>query len=200
MELFEELITGIVHASLWEWIAVACNIAYVVLIAQQKVAGWYFGLLGSAIYIYINVSVQYYIEAQLQIFYVIMAIIGIYFWKKRKDNKTVLRITEWHLKFHLINISLGLLLTMIWGYLFSEYTEQSNPYTDAFTTVFSLTGTYLTTRKIVSSWLYWIIIDLISVYLYFDKALTLSSLLFFAYSVLAVYGYFKWRKEVLAYD
>jgi nicotinamide mononucleotide transporter len=200
MGIFNELVDGIYHASIWEWLAVCFNVVYVLLIAQQKIAGWYFGLIGSAIYIYINVSVQYYIEAQLQIFYVIMAIIGIYFWNKRKNNQHVLRITEWPIKFHAFNISIGLLLTMLWGYLFNEYTEQSNPYTDAFTTVFSLTATYLTTRKIASSWLYWIIIDLISVYLYFDKALTLSSLLFFTYSVLAVYGYFKWRKEILAYD
>jgi nicotinamide mononucleotide transporter len=198
--IFNELIAGIYQASIWEWLAVGSNIAYVLLIARQQIAGWYFGLIGSAIYIYINVSVYYYLEAQLQIFYVVMAIVGIYYWNKRKNNQLVVRVTEWPVKFHLYNISLGLLLTMLWGYIFSEYTEQSNPYTDAFTTVFSLTATYLTTRKIVSSWLYWIIIDLISVYLYFDKALTLSSLLFFTYSVLAVYGFVKWRKELLAYD
>jgi nicotinamide mononucleotide transporter len=200
VEFFEELVVGIVNSSIWEWLAVTCNIFYVIFIAQQRIVGWYFGIVGSALYVYINISVNYYIEAQLQLFYIVMAVLGIYFWNKKKGNLPFVRISEWPVKNHLFNISIGLIITFIWGYIFSKYTEQSNPYIDAFTTVFSLTATYLTTRKIASSWLYWIIIDLISIYLYFDKALTLSSLLFFTYSVLAVYGYVKWRKEILTYD
>jgi nicotinamide mononucleotide transporter len=52
----------------------------------------------------------------------------------------------------------------------------------------------MVTKKILENWLYWLVIDAVAAYLYFDKALYLTALLFCLYLVIVVFGYFQWRK------
>jgi nicotinamide mononucleotide transporter len=47
-------------------------------------------------------------------------------------------------------------------------------------------------RKILENWLYWVVIDSASIYLYLDRELYLTALLFLAYIVIAVFGYRQW--------
>jgi len=58
--------------------------------------------------------------------------------------------------------------------------------------------TYLVTKKYLQNWLYWIVIDTVSIPLYIDRGLNLTALLFAAYVVIAVFGYLGWRKHLLA--
>ncbi len=69
-----------------------------------------------------------------------------------------------------------------------------NPYADAFTTVFSLAATFMVTRKVLENWIYWIIIDIVSTYLFASRDLYLSSALFVLYTVIAVFGFFNWSR------
>jgi nicotinamide mononucleotide transporter len=68
------------------------------------------------------------------------------------------------------------------------------PIVDSFTTVFSIFATYMVVKKILGNWLYWIVIDTVSVYLFYSRDLHLTSLLFMAYTIIAVFGYFNWLK------
>mgnify|MGYP001822233745 FL=1 len=47
-------------------------------------------------------------------------------------------------------------------------------------------------RKILENWLYWLVIDSFSIYLYLDRALYLTALLFAAYVVIVLFGYRQW--------
>ena len=82
------------------------------------------------------------------------------------------------------------------GYLFSVYTDQANPYVDASTTVFSLVATFMVTKKVLENWVYWIIIDAVSVYLYFSRDLHLTAVLFVIFTLLAITGYVSWNKTM----
>jgi nicotinamide mononucleotide transporter len=81
------------------------------------------------------------------------------------------------------------------AYLLSEHSSAAWPYVDSFTTWASVITTYLVTRKYLQNWLYWIVIDLVSIPLYIDRGLNLTALLFVAYVIIAVIGYFKWREH-----
>jgi len=136
-------------------------------------------------------------ESFLNVYYLIMAIYG---WMQWTANKTLeqddsLSIVSWSLKTHLILIlflSLGVLLT---GLLLSNYTTQDFAYLDSFTTIFALVATFMVTKKVLENWLYWIVIDLASVYLFYSKGLVLTSVLFSIYVILAVVGWFKWKTQ-----
>ena len=82
------------------------------------------------------------------------------------------------------------------GFYFATYTNAKMPIVDSFTTVFSIFATYMVAKKILGNWLYWIVIDMVSVYLYFSRDLHLTSLLFMAYTIIAIFGYFSWIKKM----
>ena len=75
-------------------------------------------------------------------------------------------------------------------------TMASFPYIDALTTGFAVMTTYLVAQKVLENWLYWVVIDFVSIYLYFQKGLMLTSGLFILYVFMALSGYFMWRKKM----
>ena len=121
-----------------------------------------------------------------------MAIIGYFTWNKKSKEK----IKEWSEFKHLIIIILGALFSFIMGFYFFTYTESAMPIIDSITTTFSIIATYMVVKKVLGNWLYWIVIDLLSVYMYFHRDLHLTSLLFVAYATIAVFGYISWSHRI----
>jgi nicotinamide mononucleotide transporter len=179
-----------------ESIAVLFSILYVILAVKENIWCWGAALISVSLYIYICFSAQLYPETGLQVFYFIMAIIGYYMWNK--ENKE--EIKEWSEIKHLLIILSGAILTFFMGFYFSTYTNSQMPIIDSFTTVFSIIATYMVIKKVLGNWLYWIVIDAVSVYLYFNRDLHLTSLLFIAYTIIAIFGYFSWMKKMKTND
>ena len=179
-----------------ESIAVLFSILYVILAVKENIWCWGAALISVSLYIYICFSAQLYPETGLQVFYFIMAIIGYYMWNK--ENKE--EIKEWSEIKHLLIILSGAVLTFFMGFYFSTYTNSQMPIIDSFTTVFSIIATYMVIKKVLGNWLYWIVIDAVSVYLYFNRDLHLTSLLFIAYTIIAIFGYFSWMKKMKTND
>lgn len=190
--ILESILRAIQQTSFLEWTAVILGVSYVISITYKKMIAWLFALISSSIYVYLCFSAQLYLESFLQIFYVLTAIYGWLKWRKDTANK---QIISWGFKLNLINISLSSILTLSIGYIFSKYTNQANPYMDAFTTIFSLIATFMVARKVLENWIYWIIIDAISIILYSSREFYLTSLLFTIYTLLALFGFIKWYKN-----
>ena len=51
------------------------------------------------------------------------------------------------------------------------------------------------TQKILSNWLYWIVINSVGIFLNLDRELYLTVLLLLSYQVISILGYFEWRKS-----
>lgn len=171
-----------------ESIAVFFSVLYVILVSREIIWCWAAAFISVSLYIYICFTAKLYPETGLQIFYLLMAGVGFYMWNK--DNKE--EIKEWTELKHLGIIFLGIILTFFMGFYFTIYTDSVMPIADSFTTIFSLIATYMVVKKVLGNWLYWIVIDLVSVYLYFNRDLHLTSLLFIVYTIIAVFGYFSW--------
>ena len=175
-----------------ESVAVFFSILYVILAVKEKIWCWGAAAISVILYIYICYTVQLYPETGLQVFYLLMAFYGYYQWNK---NDSTLKIQQWTITKHLLIFLLGALLTFLMGFYFTIYTNAAMPLVDSFTTVFSVFATYMVTKKVLGNWLYWIVIDAVSVYLYFSRDLHLTSLLFIVYTVIAIFGYFSWVKR-----
>jgi len=78
------------------------------------------------------------------------------------------------------------------GALLERYTDAALPYLDSFTTWGSILTTWMVTRKILENWLYWLVIDSVSIYLYLDRGLYLTAGLFVLYLIIVLFGYRKW--------
>lgn len=178
--------------SITEIVAVIFSIIYVTLAAQKNIWCWFFAAISVILYIYICWNAKLYAETALQIFYLFMAAYGYHNWRKSRENST---IKEWRAKKHLFIILIGSICTFFVGFYFTTYSQAEMPIIDSLTTVFSIIATYMVAKKILENWLYWIIINLISIYLYFNRDLHLTSILFIIYTIIAIFGYFSWIKK-----
>jgi len=178
--------------SIIESAAVFFSILYVILALKESIWCWGAAAISVILYIYICYTAQLYPETGLQVFYLFMAFYGYYQWNK---NDSTLQIQQWTITKHLLILLIGAILTFLMGFYFSLYTNAALPLVDSFTSVFSVFATYMVAKKVLGNWLYWIVIDAVSVYLYFSRDLHLTSLLFMGYTIIAIFGYFSWLKR-----
>lgn len=195
MDQLQHLLKGLGATDLIEQLAVLCALMYVILISFKSQWGWLFATISSAIYIFICYFGKLYLETGLQVFYVSMAIYGWYEWSDADEEENE-GFTQWPLKKHTYLIGITLMLTFFTGLIFDWYTDQANPFLDAFTTMISLVATYMVTKKVLENWLYWIVIDLVAMVLYMNRGFELTGILYLLYSVIAVFGYFNWKRSL----
>ncbi len=178
-----------------ETVAVVLSIAYLILAMKENSLCWYCAFFSTAIYVWIFGDVSLYMESVLNIYYMVMAVYGWYQWQRGGDNQAGLEISRWSLSEHSIAIALILIATLISGYLLTANTDARLPYLDSFTTWASVITALMVARKIIENWLYWVVIDTVSIFLYLDRGLYQTTALFVLYIILAVAGYIIWTKK-----
>lgn len=185
---------NLINPILMEITAVVFAIIYLLLAVKQDVRCWYAAIFSSFLYFFIMMSANLYMEAYLQIFYIIMAIYGWFQWNKISENKSKFIVRTWSIKQHLIVISSVISLAYISGSLLNIYTEASLPFIDALSTWGAIIATYMVAKKLLENWIYWFVIDSISVLLFMSRGLYLTSVLFFVYLIIIYFGYKSWTK------
>ena len=185
---------NLINPILMEITAVVFAIIYLLLAVKQDVRCWYAAIFSSFLYFFIMMSANLYMEAYLQIFYIFMAIYGWFQWNKISENKSKFIVRTWNIKQHLIVISSVICLAYISGSLLNIYTEAALPFIDALTTWGAIIATYMVAKKLLENWIYWFVIDSISVLLFMSRGLYLTSVLFFVYLIIIYFGYKSWTK------
>lgn len=192
----ELLLSALSEISIVELLAVITSIAYAWLASKNNIWCWLFGILSPLLTMYaLYFYFQLYAEVYLQVYYIGMAIYGYYTWKYGSKDHTDKAIEIWSSKKHFILILVGFLLAFLLGTFLKNYTEAASTYLDSFTTTFAIIATFMTAQRILENWIYWIIIDAVSIYLYFDRGGYLFAILFVAYTIIAIYGFVNWRKQ-----
>lgn len=194
-EITELLNTAIQAISLWEAIAVLFGVAYLLLAMRENILCWYAAFISTAISIYVFWDVDLLMESALQVYYLIMAVYGWYRWKYGGTGNDSLPISVWNMQTHLLVITGLLGVAVASGYFLSNNTQAAWPYLDSFTTWASVVTTYMVAQKILENWLYWLIIDSVSIFLYLDRGLYLYALLFMVYIVIVIFGLIAWTRH-----
>lgn len=176
-----------------EGIAVVLAIAYLLLAARESLWCWYCAFGSSMLYILIFWDVKLLMESMLSVYYAGMALVGWWQWRAGEDQPklAIIRLPWWQ---HVVLLGAMLLLALLSGSLLQHFTDAAWPFVDSFTTWASVVTTVLVVRKVLENWLYWLLIDGISLYLYIDRGLYLTALLFAAYLVIVVLGFLHWRR------
>lgn len=197
----QSLLEAILSMSPWEVAAVVFAITYLLLAVRENILCWLFAFISTAIYTVLFWDVSLLMESALNVYYMAMAVYGYQQWTRGGSNGgqgQALAIRSMNFSQHTIIIALIVVLTLVSGYLLGEHSSAAWPFVDSFTTWASVITTYLVARKYLENWLYWLVIDSVSVPLYIDRGLHLTALLFVAYIIIAVFGYIGWRKHFLA--
>lgn len=198
--MLETILAGFSAMSGWEYVGVFFSLAYLILVMKESLWCWPAAFISTLIYTILFWQGALLLESVLSFYYLLMAIYG--WWQWNKLNQTndsehgQKSIVSWSLSKHVIWIASATVTFIVLGYVMSEYTHAKMPYLDAFTTVFAVMTTYMVTQKVLENWLYWIVIDLASIFLYVEMNYYPTAILYVLYSGLAWQGFKIWQKQL----
>ena len=178
-----------------EAISFITGLICVYLNTQENILGWPVGIVSVGLAVYVYWESFLYSDFILHIIYVILGFYGWYQWAYGGAKQTQLPITNlktwpgW-----VLAVIIGTAGLFFMGWFFDTYTNADFAYWDAYTTSFSLVAQVLLARKKLENWLIWIAVDIVAVGIYYAKGLYFFTALFAGYLILAVYGYYQWRK------
>ena len=186
--------TAFEQMSGWEILAVVFGVAYVLLAAKESLWTWLFAFLSTIIYTLLFWEGALVSSSLLNFYYMVMAVYGFILWRSGGEEGEALTISQWSLKKNFIVIISGLVLALIFGYLSDTYTEARFAYLDTFVLVFSVIATWMLAKKVLETWLYWMVIDSTAIVLYWKSGYLATIILFVLYVILAFYAYYSWWK------
>ena len=186
---------ALANFSWWEAAAVVLGIAYLLLAVRESLWCWYAAFASTAIFLFLFWDVSLLMESGLQIYYLAMAVYGWWQWQAGGDDHAELRIRRWSVRQHGLAAAFVLVMTATSGWLLQQNTNAAMPFLDSFTTWGAVLTTWMVARKILENWLYWLLIDSLSIVLYIDRELYLTALLFVVYIIIALFGYRQWRQH-----
>ena len=183
------MIFNLVHADWIEPAAVILAIAYLLLAVKQNISCWFAAFFSSLLYFYVMYSAGLYMEAGLQIFYCVMAVYGWTQWRTSLPNNKKFLVKTWNRNQHIKAISLIILLALTSGWALEKFTNAALPFIDSLTTWGAIVTTYMVAKRLLENWIYWFVIDTISVFLFYSRGLFLTSILFFVYLIIIYFVY-----------
>ncbi len=184
------------HDTSWiEIIAAVLAVAYLMLAIQQKLSCWVAAFISSCLYVWVLFGARLYMESALNAFYAGMAVYGFRQWQ-RGQGGSALAVCRWPIAAHVAGLAAVVGLSMISSVLLRRYTPAAWPFVDSMVTWSSVFATFLVARKVYENWHWWLVIDSVSLCLYFTRHLYLTMLLFGSYLVLIVIGMRQWRRSL----
>jgi nicotinamide mononucleotide transporter len=174
---------------------------------RENVWSWVIGIVNVILASIMFFQVQLYPDVFLQVFFFVTNILGFYYWKypneELTNKKNQLKITALDLR-QITSLAIIIVIgTALMG-TFSKNLHQffpnmfslpsAFPYMDSFTTVASIAATFLLMKKKVEAWWTWLIVDVISTYMYFLKDIKIYSILYLVFCGIAILAALEWRK------
>ena len=178
-----------------ELLAVSLAIAYLLLVIRQNIWCWICAGISSAIYVWLFIGARLYMESLLYAFYVAMAVYGWVIWKRGGRDEADLPVRIWPLRVHAVAVAIIMLSAVISGWLLDTYSDAAYPYVDSLTTFAAIWATILVARKVFENWWYWLLIDAVSIFIYWTRELELTAILFVVYVILIPIGMTQWLRS-----
>lgn len=116
--------------------------------------------------------------------------------RSREEEKTELPVTRLRLKTGIILLIVFIILYLVMWLVLSRFTDSPVPGWDAFLTSLSIIATWMLARKIYEHWFLWIVINSVSVMLYFTRGLYPTVVLYFVYMTMSFIGLTAWKKAM----
>lgn len=170
--------------------------------ARNNIITWPFGLVNVSSFFIIFWQVNLYADMFLQVYFFSMSVYGWIFWYRQKNIIKKISIITNRNRLYTLIIMIG--ATVILGYFISNihiwfpqlfFKPAAYPYFDAYTTVLSVIATIWMARRIIESWVLWILVDVVAIALYFLKGIKLVSIEYVIFLIMSVYGLIAWIRE-----
>ncbi len=181
--------------SLLEVAGVISGLLCVYLAAKNIIWNWPLAIISVAIYIFIFYDSRLFADMGLQVYFLAVNIYGWYFWSKKPASAPKTPVTSIKQREVILSAVAIVIFTFLLGSILHNHTIASYPYLDSFCTACSIVAQFFMARKVLQNWLLWVFVDAIYVGIYIFKDLHLTAVMYAIYIVIALIGYFDWKKE-----
>lgn len=194
-ELSVQLVSAWRDTGWVEIIAAVLAVVYLLLAIRQRIECWAAAFVSSCLYVWVLFGAHLYMESVLNAFYAVMAAYGYWQWRHGAAGAE-LGVSRWPIAPHLLGILGVIVLSAVNSYFLRRFTPAAWPFVDSMVAWSSVFATFLVARKVFENWHWWLVIDSVSLCLYFTRRLYLTTLLFAVYLVLIVVGMRQWRRSL----
>ena len=200
-EFWQEIASYGANIDFLEFAGAVFGLLTVWFLIKENILTWPAGITYVLISFVIFYRIRLYADLALHFFFLVLNIYGWYYWtngKQKAENE--LAVTSISIKFLASLSLLSLAGIYIMGTLFKNYTDAAIPYWDSATTTLSLTAMWLTARKKIENWYFWIVVDILATGIYVYKGIYFYAALYGIYIFMAFFGLISWKKSMLAYQ
>lgn len=196
--LFVQVITFyLMPHSPWALVSGMLGICSVVLGAQGNILTFVFGFAQVATYTYLCCVERFYAEIAINIYYFFTMIYGVYCWRKRlSDNSLQVQTRRLSRNIFPFLGVLVVLLSVLAGWLLQRYTDDPQPYLDAFTTVPAIAAQILMVTAYREQWYLWLMVDVLALVMWFRAENYCMAAQYAFWCANCVYGYVQWTKSL----
>lgn len=196
LDLLKQVVSQFELTSFVEWFAFLFGVAQVVLALRNQVLNFYAGIISVSLYIYVFYYSGLYAESLLNSYYLIVSIAGIFLWQKKEGTET-LPISRANNKDWLQAMVLFIILFFCIFIILRNFTNSTVPLADALVSSSAWVGTWLMIHRKLENWVVLNVSNLIAIPLLIYKGLHLTAILTAIYVVIAIMGYYRWKKTIL---
>lgn len=190
---FSLIIDQIQQTPLLEWLAVIMAVAEVLLAQHNNVWLYPAGIISTLLFIYIMANAGLYAESALNIYYLLMSVYGWLHWITRKNDPS-LAITLANKKEWYTTSAIVLSGWLIIYFVLSKFTTSNVPAWDAWVSATAWAGMWLLAKRKIENWLVLNLSNIFAIPLLIYKQLPLTALLTLFLFIVAIFGYFKWKR------
>jgi len=176
-----------------EVLGVILGLLYFWLEYRASIWLWAVGIVMPAIYIVVYYEAGIYADVGINVYYLLAGLYGWMTWMRKARQEKPMPISFAPKRLFIPLTLIFLLCFAAIAAILINFTGSTVPYSDSFTTALSIIALWMLSRKYVEQWLVWIAVDVVCVWLYIYKGLYPTAGLYALYSVMAVFGYLKWR-------
>jgi nicotinamide mononucleotide transporter len=152
------------------------------------------GIINVIISCFLFYKSRLYADSLQQLVYIPLLIVGWLNWNKNLNEEFIVqRIKK---KEGILYLSSSLLTGILLGYILKTYSNASFPWIDSMATAASFLAQYLIAKKKIENWIIWIAVNIVYITIYIQKDLQLYAVLYGVYLLLAIQGFYQWRKHL----
>lgn len=195
MEWVQQLGNELIGTPLLHWVGVLCGVVQVLLAKSNKVLLYPFGIASILITLFVLYEAGLYAEQMLNLYYLVMSVYGWAHWSRNK-NEPSLPITyatgkEWTITILIVGIGFVLLYVVLTG-----FTDSNVPIWDAWVSATAWAGMWLLAKRKIENWVLLNISNAFAIPLLAYKGLHLYALLTLFLFIVAVFGFFEWKRII----
>ena len=173
------------------------GICSVVLSAQGNILTFVFGFAQVVTYMYLCCVERFYAEIAINVYYFFTMIYGVYCWRRRlSDNSLLVQARRLSRNvFPLLSVAI-VLLSALTGWFLQRYTDDPQPYLDAFTTVPAIAAQILMVMAYREQWYLWLIVDVLALVMWLRAGIYCMAAQYAFWCANCVYGYIQWTRSM----